>query len=512
MYGEMKSSPMRPGHDGVHMAPSRRLRAHLENSKPPASSPASEYLRNKPLFRASSNLSELWTSSVVTRVNNLGDYDPIACHRRTTRQPLARLTNTNQSSYFWKVYPSSKREKYYSTMTSGEETVGKDIETESRGVVVNHLPNEMLLKIFSLLDVKDICYSTRYVCKRWNVLSNDEALWKNSEFVCTKNMTLEYIYKMLRSASLLRAVVLQWRLDTAGILEVLCKCCPDIQRIQLICCGMINLNTMEMLSVRYPGLLHLSMGKSFSVQRDCFDVLGQFRKIQSINLSHSRLTGDQLESIVDSCPDLVEINIDYVRGIEERYILNLIAAKKETLVSLAVFGDRVTDSTFEALQECNKLYSLHISQCGLLSDRGLKSLSSLKTLSSLKLRYASNISYSGLCKFLLQKTLSSLKYLSLSRSNKFDDVCAVSICQNCASLQELDLSYCPNVTAEGIKTLSQGCKSLKVIYYNVFNPEHSVFMEKIVFKVPVDKKNYAVGTSLKKKNVVDNLKEVSTSR
>nr|CAD7402294.1 unnamed protein product [Timema cristinae] len=314
---------------------------------------ANKYLRNKPLFRGSSSLSGLWTWSVVTRGNNLGNYDPMPAigpyHRRTTRHWLDLPTPTHPATFG--MFTHHLREKYNSAMTSSEETVGKDIETEFRRVVVNHLPNEMLLKIFSLLDIEDICYSTRYVCKRWNVISNDETLWKNFEFVCTKNMTLGYIYKMLRSARLLRAVVLQWRLDTAGILEVLCKCCPDIQRIQLICCGMINLNTMEMLAVRYPKLLHLSMGKSFSVQRDCFDILGQFRKIQSINLSHSKLTGDQLKLIIDSCPDLIEINIDYVRGIEDTYILNIIAAKKETLVSLAIFGDCLTDITFESFQE-----------------------------------------------------------------------------------------------------------------------------------------------------------------
>ncbi|KAJ4450511.1 hypothetical protein ANN_01938 [Periplaneta americana] len=73
------------------------------------------------------------------------------------------------------------------------------------------LPDEVILKIFSYLDWKDLALSVQHVNSRWKELSQDKKLWKESMFEPDDGMLDEERVHILENAPCLKAYV-----DTGG--------------------------------------------------------------------------------------------------------------------------------------------------------------------------------------------------------------------------------------------------------------------------------------------------------
>jgi hypothetical protein len=67
---------------------------------------------------------------------------------------------------------------------------------------LNHLPNEILLKIFSHFGPEDLSLIIAAVCERWNVLSKDVTLWKTLSYRCDGTADLSRVVQV-RCAALL---------------------------------------------------------------------------------------------------------------------------------------------------------------------------------------------------------------------------------------------------------------------------------------------------------------------
>jgi len=72
----------------------------------------------------------------------------------------------------------------------------------SEPMSVNHLPNEILLKIFSHFGPEELCLILANVCERWNVLAKDKLLWKNLSYSCNRSTDISHIKKVRCSALL----------------------------------------------------------------------------------------------------------------------------------------------------------------------------------------------------------------------------------------------------------------------------------------------------------------------
>ncbi|KAK7794506.1 hypothetical protein R5R35_004723 [Gryllus longicercus] len=332
---------------------------------------------------------------------------------------------------------------------------------------INVLPDEMILKIFSYLDIRDICFSVCAVCKRWNSLTYERTLWKSIKFICSNNMPLHCIENVLRHAPLLQAIELQWRTDVEIIIKELISNCEDILLVNMVCCGKVKGETIDSLFQCYPFLEHLSLDKCWTVEDGCYDVIHKFTNLKSMNISHSRhFSGSMLQQVVNCCPSLVHINIDYIRGISDNDLLYLIELKKHDLLTLILFGESLTDASICSLEKCKRLKKLHLSRCHLMTNKGLKSIGRLTHLRSLKLRFGINLKPKDLLTFLFSKAVSELEYLCLSRSESFTDEAATAVAENCKKLIQLDVVHCPNLTEAGRQILLTNCEQLKRLNFS----------------------------------------------
>ena len=60
---------------------------------------------------------------------------------------------------------------------------------------LNDLPDKILLKILSYFEPEDLCLIIPKVCKRWNALAKDVALWKKLMYSCDGTGGI-FCYKM----------------------------------------------------------------------------------------------------------------------------------------------------------------------------------------------------------------------------------------------------------------------------------------------------------------------------
>jgi F-box/leucine-rich repeat protein 7 len=338
-------------------------------------------------------------------------------------------------------------------------------ETTNR-VTLECLPNEILLKIFTYLDSKDVCLAVANVCKRWKYLTRDVTLWKNLNFVCNKDMNIDYLIFVIPKMPLLKSVKLQWRTDVHLICQQLCSNCEDIRHLELVCCGQVKETCIRLLADHFPNLEVFSLGKCWSVEPNCFNLICKFSHLTKLNVSHSRcLAGPVLREIVDSCSFLQHINLDYVRGLSDGDILYLLESKKSSLLSLVLYGECLTDITYCYMEKCSMLCTLHLSSCLLMTDEGLGSIMKVNSLKSFKLRLGINLSTEAINNFLLSDMASKLEYLILSHLDSMNDLAALNISANCINIKYLEVVYCPNVTDQSRECLVAGCKQLKVLHF-----------------------------------------------
>ncbi|XP_075219975.1 F-box and leucine-rich repeat protein 13-like [Lycorma delicatula] len=286
-----------------------------------------------------------------------------------------------------------------------------------------NLPNELLLKIFSYLDVFDVAFSVSNVCQLWNNLSYDPILWNSFILICDKYMDLNYIIDdVLPKMFLLRRVQLQWRTDTDVIINKLIECCKNIKELEFICCGYLSDDTIKQLSINYPNLISLNLGKCWRFPDKCYKDVVLFNNLINLSVSHCfNLNGVLLRQISDRCLKLTTLNIDYIRGISEDDILYFITPRISNLISLTLFGDCLTDRILFEISKCKRLKTLHISSCQNISDIGLNLiLSNMHTLTSLTLRKTVKFTTANLAHFFFKSsTCMKLTHLYISSKRNF---------------------------------------------------------------------------------------------
>ncbi|XP_017769716.1 PREDICTED: uncharacterized F-box/LRR-repeat protein C02F5.7-like [Nicrophorus vespilloides] len=99
---------------------------------------------------------------------------------------------------------------------------------------LNDLPNEVLLKIFSYIPVKELFYNIRPVCKRYKDLAMSPILWKSIEV--ENEVPTTTLKQWIKSAKLLKYLSLRHRHDINSLAEEVSKCCKNLESIKLQNC------------------------------------------------------------------------------------------------------------------------------------------------------------------------------------------------------------------------------------------------------------------------------------
>ncbi|KAK8448142.1 hypothetical protein SEVIR_8G232300v4 [Setaria viridis] len=311
----------------------------------------------------------------------------------------------------------------------------------------------------------------------------------------------------------LEKLSVKWCREISDIgIELLAKKCPELRSVDISYLKVSNeslrsLSTLEKLEditmvcclfIDNDGLQMLSAGnslKSIDVSR-CPHVTSEGlaslivsqRFIQKINAGHSlheietcflsklsticetltvlRLDGleifaSNLQSIGDSCKNLVEIGLSKCNGITDDGIASLVVNCSYLRTIDVTCCHLLTNDALAVIAEnCTMVEALRLESCPFINEKGLERIGTL--CSHLKeidltdcriddeaLRHLANCS--------------ELQILKLGLCSSISDKGLVYIGSNCGKLVELDLYRCSAITDEGLAALAYGCKKIRML-------------------------------------------------
>ncbi|MBA0825351.1 hypothetical protein Goarm_021948 [Gossypium armourianum] len=214
---------------------------------------------------------------------------------------------------------------------------------------------------------------------------------------------------------------------------------------------------------RYPFVSHLDLSMCPRVDDNTLNVISSTWKatLQSINLSRSRFfTNAGLSSLFVNCSGLVEVDLCNATQLTDLAASAIAEAKNLERLSLARCKS-ITDMGIGCIAVgCRKLRSLSLKWCLRVGDLGVELIAlKCKQIRSLDLSYLP----------ITEKSLNSvlqlqhLEDLVLEGCHGIDDDGLSTLDQSCKSLKMLNLSNCQNVTHPGLSSLINGTEQLQQI-------------------------------------------------
>lgn len=330
-----------------------------------------------------------------------------------------------------------------------------DVQLCAHTLAINDLPNELLIYIFSMIDLESLL-AVANVCVRWQELCLTPCIWDNTRLIVSmKNYVRVRDNIVPFVAKYLKNVKLQYFKLYSQVRVSLINYCPNLTHLE-ISISQVDSCIFDDLG-NWPNLKFLSFRNSL-IAHSTENANGNFvyhlpfeklKYLETLILSNFALTHGSLYSMLQ-CMNLVSINMEKMKNIPSDFLESLLRTKQSTLRALHIYGDTLNDDIIRSISNCKGLQVLHIMTCKNLFDSSLLHLYRLKNLRSLKLRHA-YFSTSALLAYFSNNIFHHLTYLSLSRCLHVTMQVAKVIKTSAPNLKELSFYHCPFVVAHDFK-------------------------------------------------------------
>ncbi|KAK1805544.1 hypothetical protein P4O66_019217 [Electrophorus voltai] len=286
-------------------------------------------------------------------------------------------------------------------------------------IINKKLPKELLLRIFSFLDVVTLCRCAQ-VSRSWNVLALDGSNWQRIDLFDfqrdIEGRVVENISK--RCGGFLRKLSLRGCQGVGdSALRTFAQNCRNIELLNLNGCTKITDSTCNSLSKFCPKLKYLELDSCTSITKP-------------VSQSH-QLEDEALKHIGAHCPELVTLNLQTCSQQITDEGLITICRGCHRLQSLCVSGcANLTDAILNALgQNCPRLRILEVARCSQLTDVGFTTLA---------------------------RNCHELEKMDLEECVQITDATLIQLSIHCPRLHFLILSHCELITDDGIRHLGSG--------------------------------------------------------
>uniref|UniRef100_A0AAX7U5M3 F-box/LRR-repeat protein 2 n=1 Tax=Astatotilapia calliptera TaxID=8154 RepID=A0AAX7U5M3_ASTCA len=363
------------------------------------------------------------------------------------------------------------------------------------------LPKELLLRIFSYLDVVTLCRCAQ-VSKAWNVLALDGSNWQKIDLfnfqTDIEGRVVENISK--RCGGFLRQLSLRGCLSVGDAsMKTFAQNCRNIEVLNLNGCTKITDSTCLSLSKFCSKLKHLDLTSCVSVSNHSLKALSDgCRMLETLNLSWcDQITRDGIEALARGCaglralflrgctqlddgalkhlqkhcPELTTINMQSCTQVTDEGLVSL-GRGCHKLQNLCVSGcSNITDASLTALGlNCPRLKILEAARCSHFTDAGFTVLARVSSLSHCEL-----ITDDGI-RALSSSTCGQerLTVVELDNCPLITDVTLEHL-KTCHRLERIELYDCQQVTRAGIKRIRAHLPEIKVhAYFAPVTPPPSV--------------------------------------
>ncbi|XP_003378350.1 F-box/LRR-repeat protein 2 [Trichinella spiralis] len=388
------------------------------------------------------------------------------------------------------------------------------------GLMNRKLPEELILRIFSYLDIVSLCRCAQ-VCRTWNILALDGSNWQNVDLFQfqkdiktgskktlsqTKNSSkvVNFNFVTVKQIVVSANCTLGRDMVENEVRRLIVNCQLPIKRRQLISeqpirkirsnfiagekyesslsssSGWEKLNLLDIykseienrcaasvvenLAKRCGGFLKkLSLRGCESVQDGALDTFARkCNFIEELNLEKcKRLSDSTCESLGLHCKRLRVLNLDCISGITERG-LKFISDGCPNLEWLNIsWCNHISDEGLEAVAKGSKrMKALICKGCTGLTDEGLRHVGEhCHDLRVLNLQSCSHITDQGIS--YIANGCHRLDYLCLSMCSRITDRALQSLSLGCQLLKDLEVSGCSLLTDSGFHALAKNCHDLE---------------------------------------------------
>ncbi|XP_039233912.1 F-box/LRR-repeat protein 20 [Pipra filicauda] len=246
-------------------------------------------------------------------------------------------------------------------------------------VINKKLPKELLLRIFSFLDVVTLCRCAQ-VSRAWNVLALDGSNWQRIDLFDfqrdIEGRVVENISK--RCGGFLRKLSLRGCLGVGdNALRTFAQNCRNIEVLNLNGCTKITDATCTSLSKFCSKLRHLDLASCTSITNLSLKALSEGCPLleQLIISWCDQVTKDGIQALVRGCGGLKALSLKGCTQLEDE-ALKYIGAHCPELVTLNLQTClQITDDGLITIcRGCHKLQSLCASGCSNITDAILNAL------------------------------------------------------------------------------------------------------------------------------------------
>uniref|UniRef100_A0A0N4ZCZ7 F-box domain-containing protein n=1 Tax=Parastrongyloides trichosuri TaxID=131310 RepID=A0A0N4ZCZ7_PARTI len=322
------------------------------------------------------------------------------------------------------------------------------------------LPNEVLLRVFSYLDMKSLCQGAQ-VCKLWNNLAMNGANWMVVNFFDyqrdIKPSVVENISR--RSGYYLRKLSLRGCQNIQdGALRIFAVNCRNIEVLSLSNCKRITDLTCEYLGKYCKNLKVLDFENCLDItDNGVIAIVNNCTMLEEINFNWNKNIQDKgITYLLSRCKNLKKLFLKGCNGLTEN-CFGMLPKDVFPLIHLNLMLTMATERTLNDIStRFINLEYLNISNCSTINDNGImilsQSLRSLKTLEMAGGELLSDLSIQFVARFCKQ-----IKKLDIEDCSSLTDNSLYYISKGLFNLEHLVLSHCEGITNNGIRILAEGC-------------------------------------------------------
>ncbi|XP_065789006.1 F-box/LRR-repeat protein 2 isoform X1 [Muntiacus reevesi] len=313
--------------------------------------------------------------------------------------------------------------------------------SNDEGLINKKLPKELLLRIFSFLDIVTLCRCAQ-ISKAWNILALDGSNWQRIDLfnfqTDVEGRVVENISK--RCGGFLRKLSLRGCIGVGdSSLKTFAQNCRNIEHLNLNGCTKITDSTCYSLSRFCSKLKHLDLTSCVSITNSSLKGISEgCQHLEYLNLSWcDQITKDGVEALVRGCRGLRALLLRGCTQLEDEALKHIQNYCHE-LVSLNLQScSRVSDDgVVQLCRGCPRLQALCLSGCGSLTDASLTALA---------------------------LNCPRLQILEAARCSHLTDAGFTLLARNCHDLEKMDLEECILITDRTLTQLSIHCPKLQAL-------------------------------------------------
>ncbi|XP_053760057.1 F-box/LRR-repeat protein 2 isoform X1 [Panthera pardus] len=332
-------------------------------------------------------------------------------------------------------------------------TLPEVFSNNDEGLINKKLPKELLLRIFSFLDIVTLCRCAQ-ISKAWNILALDGSNWQRIDLfnfqTDVEGRVVENISK--RCGGFLRKLSLRGCIGVGdSSLKTFAQNCRNIEHLNLNGCTKITDSTCYSLSRFCSKLKHLDLTSCVSITNSSLKGISEgCRNLEYLNLSWcDQITKDGIEALVRGCRGLKALLLRGCTQLEDEALKHIQNYCHE-LVSLNLQScSRVTDEgVVQICRGCHRLQALCLSGCSHLTDASLTALA----LNCPRLHH-----------YLFLPCASHPRILEAARCSHLTDAGFTLLARNCHDLEKMDLEECVLITDSTLIQLSVHCPKLQAL-------------------------------------------------